>query len=168
MSTSPVVPGVEQASQEAGAGIPEGFVPLVLGANPFVQSVGPLYGHRAEGLAGRLVMGLRVESRHCSPSGYCHGGMLMTLADMLVVLGSSMQSGINKFMTTVSLSGDFMTAVPKGAWIEGRLEILKTTRTLIFCQGLYTVDGGPALRVDGIVKPIGDERPPGSLLRFFE
>jgi uncharacterized protein (TIGR00369 family) len=148
--------------------IPAGFVPLKLGSNPFVNSVGPLYGHREEGLAGRLVMGIRVEPRHCSPSGFAHGGMLMTMADMLVVLGSSIQTGVNRFMTTVSLSADFMAAVPQGAWLEGRLDVLKTTRSLVFCHGLYSVDGQAVLRLDGIVKPIGEERAANALTRYFE
>jgi uncharacterized protein (TIGR00369 family) len=147
---------------------PDGFIPLNSGRNPFVDSVGPLWVHREEGRAGQLVMGIRIEPRHCSPSGFCHGGMLLTLADMLVVMGTSVQTGINRFMTTVSLSSDFLAAVPQGAWIEGRLEILRTTRTLIFCQGLFRVDGDPVLRVDGIVKPIGEEREGSKLARYFD
>jgi uncharacterized protein (TIGR00369 family) len=154
------------SAQEAFA--PDGFIPLNSGRNPFVDSVGPLWVHREEGRAGRLVMGIRIEPRHCSPSGFCHGGMLLTLADMLVVMGTSVQTGINRFMTTVSLSSDFLAAVPQGAWIEGRLEILRTTRTLIFCQGLFRVDGDPVLRVDGIVKPIGEEREGSKLARYFD
>lgn len=147
---------------------PAGFIPLNSGRNPFVDSVGPLWVHREEGRAGRLIMGIRIEPRHCSPSGFCHGGMLLTLADMLVVMGTSVQTGINRFMTTVSLSSDFLAAVPQGAWIEGRLDILRTTRTLIFCQGLFRVEGEPVLRVDGIVKPIGEEREGSKLSRYFD
>ena len=147
--------------------IPEGFVRLMLGENPFVDMIGPLYGHREAGLAGRLVIGLRIEKRHCSPSGFAHGGLLMTLGDMLLVLGANVQTGVNRFMTTVHLTGDFMQAVPIGAWVEGRLDVLRTTKSLIFCQGLYSVAGEPVLRVDGIVKPIGDEKPDGALLRYF-
>jgi acyl-coenzyme A thioesterase PaaI-like protein len=90
------------------------------------------------------------------------------MADMLIVLGANVQTGLNRFMTTVSLSADFMAAVGQDAWLEGRLDILRTTRTLVFCQGIYSVDGAPVLRVDGIVKPIGEEKPDGSSRRYFE
>jgi len=50
-------------------GPPAGFVPPVLDDNPFMDRVGPLYGRRDEGPAGRLVLGVRVRPRHCSPSG---------------------------------------------------------------------------------------------------
>ena len=146
---------------------PAGFVRLDFGDNPFVDAVGPLWGHRDEGLAGRLVMGLRVERRHCSPSGFCHGGMLMSLADMLLVLGANLQAGLDRFMSTVSLSADFLAPVPQGAWLEGRLEVLRATRNLVFCQGLYRVDGTPVLRVDGIVKPIGEASSDFSAKRYF-
>lgn len=161
-------PAPEPSSVQTAVPPPEGFIPLDSGRNPFVDSVGPLWVHREEGRAGRLVMGIRIEGRHCSPSGYAHGGMLLTLADMLVVMGTSVQTGINRFMTTVSLASDFLAAVPQGAWIEGRLDVLRTTRTLVFCQGLFRVDGEPVLRVDGIVKPIGIEREGSKLARYFD
>jgi uncharacterized protein (TIGR00369 family) len=151
----------------ARVSVPDGFVPLSFGGNPFIDLVGPLYGHAAEGAAGRLVMGLRVEPRHCSPSGFCHGGMLMALADMLVVLGSNLQTGQDRFMSTVSLSADFLAPVPQDAWIEGRLDVLRATRNLVFCQGLFRVDGAPVLRVDGIAKPIGEGGPDHSAKRYF-
>ena len=146
---------------------PAGFVRLALGDNPFVESVGPLYGHRDEGLAGRLVLGLRVERRHCSPSGFCHGGMLMSMADMLLVLGANLQAGHDRFMSTVSLSADFLAPVPRGAWLEGRIDVLRSTRNLVFCQGLFRVDGEPVLRVDGIAKPIGEAAAGHSAKRYF-
>ncbi len=152
---------------ELAPALPDGFVRLALGDNPFVDSVGPLYGHRDEGLAGRLVLGIRVERRHCSPSGYCHGGMLMSMADMLLVLGANLQAGLDRFMSTVSLSADFLAPVPQGAWLEGRLEVLRTTRNLVFCQGLLRVGDAPVLRVDGIVKPIGEASSDFSAKRFF-
>lgn len=154
------------ASGDASAP-PEGFVRLALGGNPFVESVGPLYGHREEGLAGRLVLGLRVEHRHCSPSGFCHGGMLMSMADMLLVLGANLQAGLDRFMSTVSLSADFLAPVPRGAWLEGRIDVLRATRNLVFCQGLFRVDGEPVLRVDGIAKPIGEASAGHSAKRYF-
>lgn len=157
----------DRAANAEAAAVPPGFVALALGANPFVESIGPLYGHRDEGLAGRLRMGIRVERRHCSPSGFCHGGMLMSMADMLLVLGANLQSDLRRFMTTVSLSADFLAPVPQGAWLQGRLDVLRATRNLVFCQGLYEVDGAPVLRVDGIVKPIGEASSDFSARRYF-
>jgi len=148
--------------------VPAGFVRIPFDENPFVHGVGPLYGHRDEGRAGRLVLGARVERRHCSPSGYCHGGMLMTMADMLIVIGANLQADQRRFMTTVRLSADFLAAVPLGAWLEGRLDVLRVTRNLIFCQGLLRVGGEPVLRVDGIVKPLGEADARHDARRHFD
>ncbi len=154
-------------SPDAPADVPVGFVPMDFGDNPYVDSVGPLWGHRDEGLAGQLRLGLRVERRHCSPSGFCHGGMLMSFSDMLLVVGANLQTGMDRFMTTVSLSADFLAPVARGAWLEGRLEVLRATRNLVFCQGLLRVDGEPVLRVDGLCKPIGEASEAFSARRYF-
>jgi uncharacterized protein (TIGR00369 family) len=163
------VPGVAAPAAAAGQDdpVPAGFMPLAIGGNPFIELIGPLYGHRDEGLAGRLVLALRVERRHCSPSDHCHGGMLTAMADMLLVLGANLQSGQSRFMSTVSLSTDFLAPVPLGAWLHGRLDVLRATRNLVFCQGLFSVGDEPVLRVDGIVKPIGDADPRFSAQRYF-
>ena len=90
---------------------PDGFVPLQLRPNPYIDACGPLYGRR-DGDALRL--GLRVERRHCNPAGSCHGGMLTTLADMLLVLGASAQTGLSRYMLTVNLSCDFIAPAMEG------------------------------------------------------
>lgn len=136
--------------------IPRGFQPLRLRPNPYIDACGPLYGRR-EG--DQLVLGLRVEQRHCNPARTCHGGMLTTLADMLLVLGASAQTGNTRYMLTVSLNCDFVGPAPEGSWIEGRLQVLRATRSLVFCQGLLTADGQPVLRSSGIAKPSGEPDP---------
>lgn len=132
--------------------IPDGFVPLRLRPNPYIDACGPLYGRReGEGFC----LGLRVERRHCNPGGSCHGGMLTTLADMLLVLGAGVLTGQTRYMLTVQLSCDFMAPAMEGAWIEGRLQVLRSTRSLVFCQGRLDAEGAQVLRLSGIAKPSG-------------
>lgn len=149
----------------ASAPVPEGFTALKLRPNPYIDACGPLYGKR-EG--ERFVLGLRVERRHCNPGGTCHGGMLSTLADMLLVLGSGAQSGLHRYMVTINLSSDFMAAAPEGCWLEGRMEVLRVTRNLVFCQGLLSTGGQTVLRMSGITKPMGEPDPSsGSLAAYL-
>ncbi|MEZ5730200.1 MAG: PaaI family thioesterase [Burkholderiaceae bacterium] len=96
--------------------IPEPFKPLQLSPNPFIDDVGPLYGAMID---GRFVMGFQVEERHCNPAGNCHGGMLMTLADMVLLIGANFGAGVNRFLVTVSLATDFLAPAPVGSWLEG-------------------------------------------------
>jgi uncharacterized protein (TIGR00369 family) len=141
-----------RADDAPDAPIVDGFRPLRLGPNGFIDSVGPLYGRLDD---GKFVLGLRVEHRHCNPGMTCHGGMLMTLADMLLLIGTNVQPGLSQYLTTVNLATDFIRGVPMGAWIEGRCEVLRTARSLIFSQGMFTVDGEIVARVNGIFKPTG-------------
>jgi uncharacterized protein (TIGR00369 family) len=144
--------------------IPDGFVPLQLRPNPYIDACGPLYGRR-DGDA--LCLGLRVERRHCNPAGSCHGGMLTTLADMLLVLGASAQTGLSRYMLTVNLSCDFIAPAAEGAWIEGRLQVLRSTRSLLFCQGSLQADGLPVLRLSGIAKPSGEHEASFTLAHYL-
>ena len=66
-------------------GLPAGFTQMRMSTNPFIDMIGPLYGRMED---ERFVLGVRVETRHCNPGGTCHGGMVMTLADMLVVMNA--------------------------------------------------------------------------------
>ncbi len=129
--------------------IPPGFAPFRL-ALGFIETVGPLYG-RWDG--ERLSMGFRVEERHCNPGRVAHGGMLATFADMFLPILARMQSKLDFGMTpTVNLTCDFLAPAPLGSWVEGRAELVKSTRNLLFAQGIATSDGNPALRANGIFK----------------
>lgn len=130
----------------------------------FIAVNGPLYGTR-EG--ERFVLGFRVEPRHCNPVGNCHGGMLSLLADMLLITGSNIQAKLSRFLSTVSLNCDFLAPAPLGSWIEGRAEVLKITRSLLFAQGLLTIDGEPVLRANGVFKLSQESDPRFDSERFF-
>ncbi len=151
--------------ETADPSIPVGFRPVRFQSNPYLDLVGPLYG-RLDG--EDFVLGFRVEPRHCNPGGTCHGGMLMTLADMLLLLGANTQSGIRRYMTTVSLTHDFLAPPPAGSWLEGRVQILRTTRSLVFAQGTLSLDGAPVLRSSGILKQVGEEDPRFGRRSLFE
>jgi uncharacterized protein (TIGR00369 family) len=134
--------------------LPEGFRLLRLPASGFLEANGPFHA-RWDGL--RFVLGLRIEARHCNAGGVCHGGMLATLCDMLLTIGSNIQSGQSRFLPTVSINCDFLAPAPLGAWVEGRLEVLRVTRHLLFASGLLEVAGeGPIARTSGVMK-IGGE-----------
>jgi uncharacterized protein (TIGR00369 family) len=132
--------------------IPEGFRALNLPRNPFIEANGPLYG-RLEG--GSFVMGFLCQTKHCNPMMVCHGGMVATLADMLLLLGTNIQTGLGQFLLTVSLDVDFVAPVKLGDWLEGRTEVLRAGKSIIFTQGRMTVRGEPVARVNAVLKPSG-------------
>ena len=131
------------------ANIPAGFLPLKLSMG-YLEAIGPLYGQWAD---GRFVLGVRVEFRHCNPASVAHGGMLATFADMLLPLASRFQSKAKMgFLPTVNLTCDYLAPAALGSWVEGRAEPVRTTKNLLFAQGLATADGEPVLRANGIFK----------------
>lgn len=156
MSQSPVNPSHDTGAQREPAqavtpvDIPAGFRPLPT-IGDFIAAIGPLY-LRHEGDSVRL--GFRVERRHTNPLGICHGGMLATFCDMLVPISVHRQSpkGSRRFLPTISLQVDYLAPAPLGAWVEGEAQVLRTTRSLVFAQGLVNADGAICARVSGIFK----------------
>jgi len=143
--------------------IPAGFRRVDLARNPFLDRVGPLYARLAD---GEFVLGFRVEPGHCNPGGTCHGGMMSTLADMLLILGANAQANLQRYMTTVNLTLDFLGPAPNGCWLEGRAQVLRVTRSLVFAQGTMTRDGEPVLRASAILKPVGEPSPDHGAARY--
>lgn len=137
--------------------VPPGFEPLPAGGE-FIAANGPLYlFHEGE----VVKIGFRVESRHTNPLGILHGGMMASYCDMLLPISvhrKHKEVG-HRFLPTISLQIDYLSAVPLGAWVEGEASALRTTRTLVFAQGLVTADGVPAARVSGIFKVGPEFRP---------
>ena len=132
---------------------PHGFKPLNVGG-AFMQACGPLHGRLTrEGDRNRVHIGFRVESRHTNPVGVCHGGMLATLADMMAAICVPYQTDLPRhFFPTISLQLDFLAPARIGAWVQLETDILRTTRNLIFVQGLITADDELALRASAIYK----------------
>ena len=137
------------ASAPADAGIPEGFQARRFGEG-FIGVNGPLYARRRD---GGFQLGFRVEPRHCNPMNICHGGMMATLCDMLLPLSAHVLSDVgNRFLPTINLQIDYLAASPLGAWVQGEAQVLRTTRSLVFMQGLVQADGVGVARVSGIFK----------------
>jgi acyl-coenzyme A thioesterase PaaI-like protein len=86
--------------------------------------------------------------------GICHGGMMATFCDMLLPISAhvlSQEIG-NRFLPTINLQIDYLAASPLGAWVQGEAQLLRSTRSLVFMQGLVQADGAPVARVSGIFK----------------
>jgi len=121
------------------ANIPEGFRPLRFSVG-FLEAIGPLYG-RWDGT--HLLMGFRVEERHCNPGMVAHGGMMATFADMFIPIGARMQSKADVgFAPTVNLTLDFIAPA----------KLLRAGKSLFFAQGTATADGILCLRASAIFK----------------
>ncbi len=82
-------------------------------ADPFEELAGPFY-HRAD-REGRPQCAFRAEAKHMNGGGFMHGGAIMTFADycLFVIARDAIQ---NTRCVTATFNGEFVGAVPKGAW----------------------------------------------------
>lgn len=138
------------ATQEDASCPPSGFRRVGGYCGSFIEHSGPLFG-RLDG--HELALGFRVLSWHLNPLANAHGGMLASLADLLLATGAMYRpEGWGRILPTVSLQMDFLAPAPLGAWVEGRSEVLKVTGSFLFAQGLVLADGQPAMRASGVLK----------------
>ena len=146
-TTQPMIPPTDTAP---GNDCPPGFVPLYFGGE-FMRINGPMY-LRHEG--DLVLLGFRVEARHCNPMHQCHGGMLASFCDMLLpaTIHRKSEPARGRFLPTINLQIDYLAPAPLGCWVQGEAQVLRTTRSLVFAQGLVTADGTTAVRLSGIFK----------------
>jgi len=124
----------------------------------FNSHIGNLYVKRGEkGTRDEFVMGFRVHQHMCNPAGGLHGGMMMTVADLVGAMGGGTAAGLRKFLPTVNMTFDFVAPAKVGDWVEGRAELVRATRSLLFTNIYLTVGEQKILRASSICKiPSGD------------
>lgn len=126
-------------------GIPPGFEQLPEGLG-FTDSLQPIYRRIEE---NEVRFGLRIESHHSNSLGICHGGVLMTLADITAASGVNMARGKLAGSPTVNLAVDFISAARQGEWLEGRAEQVSLKRRFGFCSGAIYGERGIVARFNG-------------------
>lgn len=129
---------------------PEGYKRIEFGGGDvFNRHIGPLY---IKGRGDDFRMGLRVAPYLCNPAGGLHGGMMMSVLDLVAGVGSSLQAGLDKFLPTVSMTFDFVAPGRLGDWLEGRNQIVRVTRSLVFTSVMLESADGPICRGSAILK----------------
>jgi uncharacterized protein (TIGR00369 family) len=136
-------------SPESGNDIPDGFIAADVGSG-FSSRNAQFYARWAN---ERLLLGFRVAGQHTNLRGVLHGGMLATFADTLLPYAAMYQAlGGRRFLPTISLQIDYLAPAAIGAWVQGEAEVLRTTRNMVFMQGMISADKVPIARVSGIFK----------------
>jgi len=124
---------------------PPGFEKLREGFG-FADVLQPLYRRAGDTPA----MGMYVRERHINTLGICHGGVLMTLADIVASLSVWRARGRNAGNPTINLSFDFIAAAREGDWIQAEADRVTVKRNVGFSSGVVTSgDGGIVCRFSG-------------------
>lgn len=141
------------------AAIPEGFSQLNW-SRGFGRQIGPLFEHR-EG-PGQARLAFRVEEHHTNGLGNCHGGMLMSFADMAWGRTISLQKSYS--WVTVRLMCDFLSGAKLGDWVEGEGELIAEEDLVFTVRGRIWSGDRTLITGTGIFKALSPRKPrPGEL-----
>ena len=77
-----------------------------------------------------FVYGFQSDERHGNPNGVLHGAAILTFLD--TCLGRAVVMSTGRICATVALNAQFVASAPAGGWVSGRIQIRKTTRTMVF------------------------------------
>ena len=131
---------------------PAGFGPLFR-SSPAIDLIGPVY---SKGKGADLVLGLRVEKKHCNMRGTLHGGILATLAD--VALGYTIAFSTNPptGLITANLTLDFAGTAKIGDWLEARVDVQKKGSRLAFANCYISVGDSRIVRASAVFVVAGE------------
>lgn len=125
--------------------VPAGFVRLPEGLG-FTDNLQPCYRR----IAGDVVsFGLVVDKQHSNSMGICHGGALVTLADVTAATGVNVTRGVRAGSPTINLSMDFIAAGRMGQWIQADVQQVSVKRRFGFCSGVILNSEGVIARFNG-------------------
>lgn len=125
--------------------VPEGFELLPKGLG-FTDSLQPIYRKIGD---ETIKFGLLVSAQHSNTMGICHGGVLMTLADITAATGVNFERGVTAGSPTVHLSIDYIAAARLGQWLEASFEQVSIKRRFGFCSGGIYNSAGVVARFNG-------------------
>ena len=127
------------------ATVPNGFQVLPEGLG-FCDVLRPVYRREQD---DKLCLGMFVQPQLCNMIGICHGGALMTLAD--VAAGSSINFSRNTLSATptLNLSFDFINAAREGDWLEAYSDRISLKKRFGFASGVIVCGQQTIVRYSG-------------------
>jgi len=141
------------------AAIPDGYSQLNW-SRGFGRQIGPLFEQSAG--PGQACLGFRVEEHHTNGLGNCHGGMLMSFADMAWGRIISLQKSYS--WVTVRLMCDFMSGAKLGDWVEGQGELIGEEDMVFTVRGRIWSGDRTLITGTGVFKGLSPRKPrPGEL-----
>lgn len=125
--------------------IPQGFTALPMGLG-FTDAIAPCYRCVSD---ETISFGLVVSDVHANTMGICHGGVLMTLADIAAASGVNQAMQKRAGSPTINLSVDFISAGRQGQWLQADIDHVTVKRRFGFCSGVISHEDGLVCRFNG-------------------
>lgn len=144
----------DDLTESQTAVIPEGFA-LLPWTRGFGRQIGPLYARvQADGME---CLAFRVEEHHTNGLGNCHGGMLMSFADMAWGRVISLERSMN--WVTVRLTCDFLSGAKLGEWVESESELIAEEDNVFTVRGRVWAGDRVLITGTGVFKGIKAREP---------
>lgn len=132
--------------------VPEGFAPIEHSAE-FGRLTGPFY-EKLEG--DSFVRAFHVAEKLTNSFGFTHGGMMMTFAD--IVLARASREAAKLPVVTLRMVTNFVGPARQGDWVEGRGQVTRATRSLVYVTGRLSVGRKTVLTADGVFRIVRRDR----------
>ena len=136
----------------AAADPPPGFEPI-LSTSAFGWENGPIFERRDDNTVTR---GFRVAERHINAGGMCHGGMMMTFADIL--LATAVKAVAEPPFVTIRLTTDFIDAAFEGEWMEGTASSTGVEDAIVPVSCTMKAEGRLVASASGLFKLLGSRK----------
>jgi len=107
---------------------PAGFKPLFR-SSPYLETNGPFF---CKGVGENLTIGLRVLEKHTNARGTVHGGLLATIADIVLGYAAAFSRDPPLSLVTSTLSIDFAGTAKLADWIEARADIQRVGKRMAY------------------------------------
>ena len=127
--------------------IPDEFMPIEK-PSLFGALLGPIYERVDED--GSFTRDLQVKDKHTYLGGVVHGGVLMAFVD--VIMGTISYRHARRTGASIRIVSDFIAPARIGDWLEGRGEVVKATKSVVFARGHLNVEGRTILPASGNYK----------------
>ena len=111
--------------------VPAGFDEVAEGFG-FADSLRPFY---QKVLERQAIFGIVVERKHANTMNILHGGVIMTLADVVSARNIWMQLDPVRGTPTISINFNFVSAVKVGGWVEAHMTRVELKKNFAFTQG---------------------------------
>ena len=94
--------------------------------------------------------GFRVLEKHMNKGKICHGGMLMTFAD--IVAARAVHEVAEFPFVTMNLTTNFVNIGALGSWVEGRARAIAKGKSVAFVEGEITSGDTVIMTFSGMFK----------------
>ncbi len=119
-------------------------------ADPYENLAGPFHWRQRKDGAHHFV--LKAHARHCNRFNIVHGGLMMTMIDLTMVVAA--KKNPEEMLVTVSLNTEFVDSGREGDLIEGIGELVRRTGSLAFVRGRLFTGGRTLLNASAVLKII--------------